>query len=518
MKVESAVLCVALLSMGAGCAEVTEADPIPEGIDQQEKGLDVFKSLAILDRKILEPFEFKRVLDQLVAQSGIPTMTSLQLYHQWWDTQNTGPSLGLGPNCDDQPGFPGLNQFPWECPRVEGHQAFVNPWADPNDPLYIPIGLFNRFDLAPSNGAHCGEYRVVFGMKPGHKLAKGKGRNFIIFEAILPNPKPALGLAGCKPVVKFWDNLSSLTTAQRKSDLEKFYFFGLTGFEPVIHVTHYGLMLGANGYGCSTGQIRTNQFEQGPWNMREFKLVKDCRCDKGCQLLVVPMTVKTNPFGEMFNVASTEPRVPALISEVSSQVPSLSVADLNRFSYEVSDKLNAAESPIDDPAQVNNYNQQFNSPLNGPFDAAINANLPVGSTLSSQNIIDRTHALACAGCHQQSNSVDLGDGLVWPDSLGFTHIDEFLDPATDRYHVSPAMHDVFLPFREQVMDDFLVNGPPSGGAGKCEIQLPSDFDMSPDECKIAVRNPSVLKFPTEAIRMLRDRWEGPRILGRRASH
>lgn len=518
MKFMAGVLCALLLGLGA-CVEVVETEPAPEGIDQQAHGLDVFKSLAILDRKILQPFTFKRVLDQLVAQSGIPGMTSLQLFNQWWDTQNPGPSLGLGSNCDDQPGFPGLNEFPWECPRAEGHQAF-DPFELPNDPLYIPVGLFNRFDLAPSNGAHCGEYRIVFAMAPGHPLAQGNGRNFVIFEAILPNPNPALGLAGCMPVAQFWEDLSSLSMSTRRAHLEKFYFHGLGGgFAPVVHVNHYGLMLGANGYGCSTGQIRTNQFEQGPWTMREYKLVKDCRCSlDDCKLLMVPMTVKTNPHGEMFNVASVEPRVPALVSAVASQVGSLSIPDINKFSYEVSDILNAAESPIDDPAQVNNYLLQFSSPFNAPFDAAISASLPPGSTLSPSDIVARAQALSCAGCHRQSNSANLGDGVIWPDSLGFTHVDEFVDPITDRYHVSNAMISDFLPFREALLDDFLQNGPPAGGATRCSIQMPPELSMSPAECKKATKDPSVLKFPSSAIRMMRERWEGGRILGRRAGH
>ena len=32
---------------------------------------------------------------------------------------------------------------------------------------FFPVALFNRFDLAPEDGAHCGEYRIVYAMHDG---------------------------------------------------------------------------------------------------------------------------------------------------------------------------------------------------------------------------------------------------------------------------------------------------------------------------------------------------------------
>ena len=80
------------------------------------------------------------------------------------------------------------------------------------------------------------------------------------------------------PVAAFWGGLSTESDPMaRASKLESFYFTGLPGFEPVVSMSHYG----NNPKGL--GQVRTNQFLQGPptapripWMMREFKLVSDC--------------------------------------------------------------------------------------------------------------------------------------------------------------------------------------------------------------------------------------------------
>jgi len=48
----------------------------------QHSDVDPRRSLAVTDQAILERFPLQRVLDQLVAQSGVPGLTSLALFHQ----------------------------------------------------------------------------------------------------------------------------------------------------------------------------------------------------------------------------------------------------------------------------------------------------------------------------------------------------------------------------------------------------------------------------------------------------
>jgi hypothetical protein len=80
--------------------------------------IDSRHSLVVTEVAILERFPFARVMEQLVDQSGMAELTPRQLFRQWWDTQNTGPGLDLGPHCDDTVDAGGntiLNDFPYAC-------------------------------------------------------------------------------------------------------------------------------------------------------------------------------------------------------------------------------------------------------------------------------------------------------------------------------------------------------------------------------------------------------------------
>ncbi len=105
-----------------------------------------------------------------MARSGIPSVTSAQLYRQWLDTQNPKPGLAdpASPHCDDflKGGQPSFNDFPRRCPTPEANLA-SQPYFNGE---YVPIGLTNRFDLAPPNGSNCGEYRLVFARVPGFTI------------------------------------------------------------------------------------------------------------------------------------------------------------------------------------------------------------------------------------------------------------------------------------------------------------------------------------------------------------
>ena len=470
-------LCTAVLAVGCGTEGMTE----PEETGTVEQGLvDPSRSLAVTDLDILKPFTFERVMDQLVATSGVVGADKHTLFKQWWDTQNPGPGLGLGPHCDDEitAGQPSLNGYPWECPRGEGYQIGVDPYDPSLPPLYIPIGLFNRFDLAPADGSHCGEYRIVFAMNPNSPHAAG--RNLVIFEAVLPNPKPDLGIQGCLPVAKMWYDLTSISNPfDRRDILEKFYFHGWDGFPPVVHADHYGSRLGADGYGCSTGQIRTNQFVGGEWNLREFRLVKDCRCGK-CFLLIVPTTVKDNPYGELFDPSSPHPAVSALQAEVLGAVGSLGTGGVNDVRWTVNNKLNSGESislfggPYD-------YLNLFvtGTPSNPTFwndiDTQIGAIFGPGF-YTPEEIITRAQTQSCAGCHHTTNFANIGNGFTWPDSIKFVHVEEF--PVGGAYPISNALINEFLPHRATLLENFVLSGGTAAPTNnKCRMPLPPELDV-----------------------------------------
>ena len=297
-------------------AQALEADPIT---------IDPRRSLAVTEVAIVSTFSLSEVLNQLAAQSTVSGLTGVLMFRQLWDTQNPAPGVGPGPHCNDQlvASQPSLNSFPYGCRPTEGAQANL---AQVNLSRYSAIGLFNRFDLAPSDGADCGEHRIIFAR------TAGGGRNFIIFEAVLPNPQPELGLEGCRPVANFWRDLSTNDdVASRAAALRGFYLDGLPGFLPVVHIDNYG----NTGLSRPTGQVRTNQFMQSPWMLREFKLQKSCG-SFGCNARFIPVTDKTNPFGGLFSPTSTHLRTAEFQGTFfPSQVASLAVNDINLFNYVV---------------------------------------------------------------------------------------------------------------------------------------------------------------------------------------
>jgi len=403
--------------------------------------VDVRRSLAVTDQVITSTFSLGAVLDQLATQSGVAGMTGLQLFTQLWDTQNTAANgITQGPHCDDNGGT--LNGFPYQCRLVEGNQAF-NAAAEIAN--YSAIGLYNRFDLASPGGADCGEYRMVFG-RPA-----GPGRAFIIFEAVLPNPTPSLGLEGCRPVASFWANLTGNNdAAARATALHDFYFTGLSGFLPVIHIDNYG----NTGLSRPTGQVRTNDILQFPWLLHEFKL----QIQSPTSVLFVPVTVNTNPFGDLFNAASTNSQAAAFQNTFfPSQVAALAVSDINLFNYDVPDNFNTGQSNSQVPGGLDDYAAHFNPA--SQFAANIQAQLTaIGSALTPANIVTRAEALSCAGCHQLSNGASLGGGLPnWPSSTGFVQSSEFTENGPDglRFVISDALTSVFLPHRAQVLQTFL---------------------------------------------------------------
>jgi hypothetical protein len=426
--------------------------------------VDVRRSLVVTEQPILARFPLQRVLDQLVAQSGVSGLTSRELFQQWWDTQNPRPGLGLGPHCDDRvdaAGQPILNEFPYTCRPApsEGGEAVNDPFVDPanNPAAYVPIGLFNRFDLAPADGGHCGEHRIVYARRSG--MLDGLSRNLIIFEAMLPNPHPNQGLKGCQRIAKFWADLTQQADVGRRADdLDDFYFRGIANIEPVVHVDHFG----NNALGA--GQIRTNQFLQASpraWSLREFKLVRSCG-GPAC-LKVVPVTNKENPFGPLFSPTGAHPRTASFQASLVGQVAALAAGTLTDIDAELLDTFNSGQSQASGGTETD-YLTHFGSDpsvLQGNLDAALRA---LNSPLTARDVVARAQALSCAGCHRLSNGVDMGGGLVWPPSLGFTHVTEQETETVDgvvRFRISDALTTVFLPKRKQVLDDFMNDKPPA---------------------------------------------------------
>jgi hypothetical protein len=420
---------------------------------------DPTRSLFVTDATALAQFPMKSVLDQIAATGSGTGQTGTGVYQQMMDTLHTkAQGTTSGPHCDDVlvNGVPSINGFPVQCPRGEGDLSTTDPFGTGNDG-YLPIGIVNRFDLAPKNGANCGQYRVVYGKRSG--LSNGLDRVLVIFEAVLPNPTPAAGLVACLPVAQFWDDLTTDNVASsRAAKLATFYFTGLPGFAPVVDAAHYGI-----GGGTNTGQIRANMFDNAkvsdPWQLREFRLARACKPDgSGCVLTANNTSVADNPFGGLF--AGTDAASRTYQTKFLNQVQHLAAKSVPNIGMGTPAVDNAGQSNEQD--QTNDYG--FQGKGNTQLLSSITAKLAsIGRTdLTAQNILDRATTQSCAGCHELSNNKPLGGGLVWPSSNGFTQIDE-------RSNLSPALTTAFLPARAKVLQGFInANCPgsapqPAGG-------------------------------------------------------
>ncbi len=371
-----------------------------------------YLSLLVTDVTTVGRIKFSDVMNQLVKQSkdrgGDPLLTSKMLFQQWWDTENVGPGLTLGPHCDDegapvanpdplQPTTSKLNNFLYGCPREEGKEEV----DDKNDPFaaeaangeaaYSAIAFVNRFDLLSRPRKYrdndnlvvypdCGEYRIIFARNSGksdpvdpHSAIR---RNLIIFEARIPNPRPEPQLAnpdraprGCIPILRFWYSLSDpdLKADERGDLLKKFFIEGdLTRVgEPRIPA-----VVDIDNYSFQGGQIRTNQFmnvfikgsppspyvpgtsdtfKPGDWTLREFRTVF-----ANGLLLIVPDSVKSTPGSDLFKQTTKDIRVPALTQDIRLQIGNLlgqvsggkkGIDDVNSIAFKTSGRgINAFES------------------------------------------------------------------------------------------------------------------------------------------------------------------------------
>jgi hypothetical protein len=427
----------------------------PPAVDA--KTIDPARSLFVHDRATIDAlgpdtFSLRRTLAKIAADAasaGAAGVSAETVYRDLWDTQNDKANAATpeGAHCDDDGTT--LNGFPNMCRLQEGAQAKAADLAA-EIASYRPIALVNRIDLAAEGWKNCGEHRIVYG-----RVGRGVARSFLIFEAVLPNPRPGCQ-SGCRPVAEQWYRLSKIADpARRARELERFFYRGLPGFRPVVHVDHYAARGATSGYGGSgSGQIRTNQFLEQPWVLKELKLALDCT-HKPCKLDVVPIPVKINPHGPLW-IDTPAGLAHDFQQGVLAQVESLAINDLNTFTYQVPDPFNAARSESQFGGIADDYFEAYTTGalVPGGFRAQLQALVgsAVAPTLTDRHIVNRATALSCAGCHQPSTfglraSDAIGPSMSWPDSAGFVHVRAEDDNGV--HALSPALTDVFLPFRAQ---------------------------------------------------------------------
>jgi hypothetical protein len=144
--------------------------------------------------------------------------------------------------------------------------------------------------------------------------------------------------------------------------------------------------------------------------------------------------------------------------------PRAATGSITGIDFKVPNAFNTGQSHASAASNQNQYLVQLGAG-DSAFRTAIAAAIPSDSGLAVDDIVLRAQALSCAGCHRLNNNVPIGGTLVWPPSLGFTHVTEReiedAGGSVTRFRISLALLDVLLPKRKQVLDDFLNDKPPN---------------------------------------------------------
>ena len=430
------VIAIAL-GLATGCAH-QPMPPFPPPDAPQWKDSVVINTPSLLR----EPFAFSRTVEQIVASApGFPTTPEAFLQGMVDSFSRTAfkqPRTGKTIRVNRRP------------ERRLSAAALLDP--DSPDGMR-PVGLFNRFDLAPADGGNCGEYRIVY----AKNSANARDRMTMIFEARIPNPDGSKGLAGCQPIVDFWAR--RVLDPDRPSTveaLEKFYYQGIPGVPPVVDALNYGLPL---------GQIRVNLFKVGkdnaPWTLREFIVGMD---DEG-KATLTSAQVDDSPVAALFRSRFAQhapfsrkefrkfrndflgqplcnlvnPDLTAAHPDADAVINGIAAG----FHPDFNDFESISQTLDDDPA--NHTETRLKNRIRNRLNQ-----LGVASTVTPRQLLNRAGAMTCGGCHEFSSGRELASNIRWPNSLGFVHIDE-------NGAISELLSKTFIPRRIQIVQAFEKN-------------------------------------------------------------
>jgi hypothetical protein len=387
------------------------------------------RSLVVTEKVILEPFTLRRVLDRITEGTGV---TSEAFYRQWWSTQ-------LAPACNEL-----LNGLPRRCPTSAGKLA-TSPFL-PED--FFPIGITNRFDQA--NATQCGQYRLMF----ANRQVALEEVFHVIFEAELPNPRPELGVEGCRPVAQFWADLSKIDSLEeRRQRLERFFFDGIEGFAPAIHADHYHR---------NQSGIRSLQFVATPPDdffpgFFQWRIVRE----NGTPRMKADV-LENAPDVTLINANNLDDRAVRFRQALLGSVKNLAIRDANRYFLRIPKEFlvqdQRAVRTDRDFALNARYFEARKTPAGQAYDQEMAAELQrIGSTLTPFEIVVRAETLTCIGCHFSGTPV--GEGVVFPGANdNEQHVTEDGTERAAKFTISPAMRDMFVPHRMKILKDFLLHG------------------------------------------------------------
>jgi hypothetical protein len=440
------------------------------GIGVQERGsspggLNPRRSLLETNQVAVSTLTLDQVLAAAQQNSGF-VPDPIDLYQRLVDTYASEPNGRIpdAVHCGDETtdGAPSLNGYPLRCDRLE-HQQIDNIGS------WFPIAVVNRVDLAPLDGTHCGQQRLIF----ANNAPIGNGRMFIIVEAQIPNPNPACGVAACRPLADFWAAQSGIADAtERGNRLAQAFLFGSSE----LSAAGFGPFLTVDNLSVGSGNVRTNNFDDFVWTLREFKLAKD-----ESLVRVAPFPVDSAPHGALWNDTQFLAAGEQCRSNFLDALDGLLTNDPAEMAFVV-------DTPCLDAESQNDFSQDYRSHLSlgsGAFRSALEARL-AGTGLTPEDIATRAQfAGSCIGCHQEANGAPLGNGVSAPFSNSFVHVNEFAlencGDGSECFAASPALKEVFLPRRLRALTDLLA-GPTACGsidAGVPEGGAPADAGPPP---------------------------------------
>ncbi len=408
-------------------------------VDEVQGGGGGDPRLGVMENSIEGlPFSLEETLGVALANAG-SMLDPVSAYHAIIDSYATTAD-GRDPtaiHCDEEitDGAATLNGFPIQCPRREALQF-------DNIGVWFPTAAVSRLDLAPTDGSNCGQQRLIFSNN-------ANGRMFIIVEAQIPNPDPSCGVAACAPLAAFWQRLGEIQDPFLRGALLREAF--LTG-SPELAGAGFAPFMNAAHLGPDGGQIRTNNFDDFIWTLREFHF-------QDVNAAPVPVPVAESPHGRLWNDLSGLPQTAAC------QESFLRAAELGLLT----DNLSAMSFPVDQACKnsesANDGSEDYAFHLgqgSGQFvDQLDQLGAPFG--LSAFDLANRARFTgSCMGCHIESSFLDLGNGLVAPPREDFVHVNEFIiEPCGNGgtcFGVSGALSTTFLPHRQRVSQALLQGG------------------------------------------------------------
>ena len=395
------------------------------------------------------PFTLLDALEAIRANAAVEA-EPVALFNQVFDSFASA-SQGRMPDavhCGDEvtDGVPTLNGYPLECDRDERNHV-GNPFT------FQATAFVNRIDMAPLNGAHCGQQRMIF-------ASNARNRALVIVEAQIPNPNPELGIDGCRPLAQFWLDQNAIPDAKLRGErLSQAFFRGA----PELAAFGFGPFYTPENLTVGSGQIRTNTFDSDPWTLREFKLALD-----GESIKAVPFPVAEAPHGALWNENVPLPQGEACRQDFLNAIEGLLTDNLEQMSFVVDGACKDAESRAD-------FSQDYASQLSNGFRQQLEQRL-VGTGLSAQDIANRAQfAGSCIGCHNESSGRFLGNGVFAPFQFDFPQVNEFPQPCSGGevglcFPTSDGLRRDFLPTRLSILGGLLdvpvVPNPCSaGGSG-----------------------------------------------------